>query len=31
MRLNESRHIEHVRFYMQPPARAASAPCPGQV
>ncbi len=23
--LNESRHIEHVRFYMQPPARAASA------
>jgi hypothetical protein len=25
MRLNESRHIEHVRFYMQPPARAASA------
>jgi len=26
MRLNESRHIEHVRFYMQPPARSASAP-----
>ena len=25
MRLNESRHVEHVRFYMQPPARAASA------
>ncbi len=25
MRLNESRHIEHVRFYMQPPPRAASA------
>jgi hypothetical protein len=25
MRLNESRHIEHVRFHMQPPARAASA------
>jgi hypothetical protein len=24
IRLNESRHIEHVRFYMQPPARAAS-------
>ena len=23
-RLNESRHIEHVRFYMQPPARAVS-------
>ena len=23
--LNESRHIEHVRFYMPPPARAASA------
>jgi hypothetical protein len=25
MRLNESRHIEHVRFHMQPPARTASA------
>jgi hypothetical protein len=25
MRLNESRHIEHVLFQMQPPARAASA------
>jgi hypothetical protein len=25
MRLNESRHIEHVRFFMQPPAPAASA------
>jgi hypothetical protein len=25
IRLNESRHIEHVRFYMQPPARAARA------
>jgi len=25
IRLNESRHIEHVRFYMQPPAGAASA------
>jgi hypothetical protein len=25
MRLNESRHIEHVRFYMQPPARSATA------
>jgi hypothetical protein len=25
MRLNESRHIEHVRFHMQPPARAAGA------
>jgi len=25
MRLNESRHIEHVLFHMQPPARAASA------
>jgi len=25
IRLNESRHIEHVRFYMQPPARVASA------
>ncbi len=23
MRINESRHIEHVRFYMQPPHRAA--------
>jgi hypothetical protein len=23
--LNQSRHIEHVRFYMQPPANAASA------
>jgi hypothetical protein len=25
IRLNESRHIEHVRFYMQPPARSATA------
>jgi hypothetical protein len=25
MRLNESRHIEHVLFHMQPPARPASA------
>jgi hypothetical protein len=25
MRLNESRPIEHVRFHMQPPSRAASA------
>jgi hypothetical protein len=25
MRLNESRHIEYVRFHMKPPARAASA------
>jgi hypothetical protein len=25
MRLNESRHIEHVLFHMQPPARASSA------
>jgi hypothetical protein len=25
IRLNESRHIEHVRFHMPPPARAASA------
>jgi hypothetical protein len=25
IRLNESRHIEYVRFYMQPPGRAASA------
>jgi hypothetical protein len=25
MRLNESRHIEYVRFHMQPPARAAAA------
>ena len=25
MRLNESRHIEHVRFYMPPPATVASA------
>jgi hypothetical protein len=23
--LNQSRHVEHVRFYMQPPARAAGA------
>jgi hypothetical protein len=26
MRLNESRPIEHVRFYMPPPTRMASAP-----
>jgi hypothetical protein len=25
IRLNESRHIEHVRFHMQPPARTAGA------
>jgi hypothetical protein len=25
MRLNQSRHIEHVRFYMPPPARSATA------
>ena len=25
IRLNQSRHIEHVRFYMQPPAHSASA------
>jgi hypothetical protein len=25
IRLNESRHIEHVRFHMRPPARAARA------
>ena len=25
MRLNESRHIEHVRFHMPPPARVANA------
>jgi hypothetical protein len=24
-RLNQSRHIEHVLFHMQPPSRAASA------
>ncbi len=24
IRLNESRHIEHVRFYMQPPARSGT-------
>ena len=26
MRLNESRHIEYVRFHMPPPDRAATAP-----
>ncbi len=26
MRLNESRHIEYVRFHMPPPACAATAP-----
>ena len=25
IRLNESRHIEHVLFHMQPPARTATA------
>jgi len=27
IRQNESRHIEHIRFYAAPPARSAEAPC----